>query len=81
MPLDLVIEFKRGVYEMALTELARFLPRVNHHNRYLRAGLRGQRHDNDGAQHPMMQVQMEVQLQVEAPVKHALPPEGEAAKR
>jgi putative (di)nucleoside polyphosphate hydrolase len=45
VPLDLVIEFKRGVYEMALTELARFLPRVNHHNRYLRAGLRGQRHD------------------------------------
>ena len=40
MPLDLVIEFKRGVYEMALTELARYLPRVNHHNRYLRSGLR-----------------------------------------
>jgi hypothetical protein len=38
VPLDVVIEFKRGVYEMALTELARFLPRVNHHNRYLRAG-------------------------------------------
>ena len=37
VPLDLVIEFKRNVYEMALTELARFLPRVNHHNRYLRA--------------------------------------------
>ena len=47
VPLDLVIEFKRGVYEMALTELARFMPRVNHHNRYLRAGLRGQRHDGD----------------------------------
>ena len=40
VPLDVVIEFKRGVYEMALTELARFLPRVHHHNRYLRAGLR-----------------------------------------
>jgi putative (di)nucleoside polyphosphate hydrolase len=38
-----VIEFKRGVYEMALTELARYLPRVTHHNRYLRAGLRSQR--------------------------------------
>ena len=37
VPLDVVIEFKRGVYEMALTELARYLPRVNHHNRYLRA--------------------------------------------
>ena len=28
VPLDVVIEFKRGVYEMALTELARFLPRA-----------------------------------------------------
>jgi putative (di)nucleoside polyphosphate hydrolase len=27
VPLDVVIEFKRGVYEMALTELAQFLPR------------------------------------------------------
>ena len=37
VPLDVVVEFKRGVYEMALSELARFLPR--HHdsrNRYLR---------------------------------------------
>ena len=27
VPLEVVVEFKRGVYEMALTELARFLPR------------------------------------------------------
>ena len=27
VPLDAVVEFKRGVYEMALTELARYLPR------------------------------------------------------
>jgi putative (di)nucleoside polyphosphate hydrolase len=27
VPLDLVVEFKRGVYEMALIELSRFLPR------------------------------------------------------
>ena len=27
VPLDAVVEFKRGVYEMALTELSRFLPR------------------------------------------------------
>ena len=27
VPLDVVIEFKRGVYESALTELARYLPR------------------------------------------------------
>ncbi len=37
VPLESVIEFKRGVYEMALTELARFLPRSdNHRGRYLR---------------------------------------------
>ena len=28
VPLDVVIEFKRDVYQMALTELARFLPRA-----------------------------------------------------
>lgn len=48
VPLDVVVEFKRGVYEMALTELARFVPRVDHRfdpkpdhrNRYLRGGMR-----------------------------------------
>jgi len=50
VPLDLVIEFKRGVYETALTELARFLPRVNQPNRYLRAGMRQQRFD-----HPLVE--------------------------
>jgi putative (di)nucleoside polyphosphate hydrolase len=53
VPLDLVIEFKRNVYEMALTELARYLPRVNHHNRYLRSGLRAQRLDNEPHGHAM----------------------------
>ncbi len=47
IPLDVVIEFKREVYQMALTELARFLPRTNHQNRYLRTGIRThQRHDD-----------------------------------
>ena len=45
VPLELVIEFKRDVYQMALSELARFLPRVNHQNRYLRSGMRPHRHD------------------------------------
>lgn len=37
VPLDVVVEFKRGVYEMALTELARYVPRhESHRNRYLR---------------------------------------------
>lgn len=51
VPLDWVIEFKREVYKMALTELSRFVPRGHgassgsnhygtHHNRYLRSGMR-----------------------------------------
>ena len=40
VPLDAVVEFKRGVYEMALTELSRFLPRHEYRNRYLRSGVR-----------------------------------------
>jgi putative (di)nucleoside polyphosphate hydrolase len=46
VPLELVIEFKRGVYQSALTELARYLPRHSHHNRYLRSGMRGYRQDD-----------------------------------
>ena len=44
MPLDVVVEFKRGVYEMALTELSRYLPKNDTRNRYLRGGSR-HRHD------------------------------------
>ena len=48
VPLDVVVEFKRGVYEMALSELARYVPRLDgrsdgrgdHRNRYLRSGYR-----------------------------------------
>jgi len=54
VPLDVVIEFKRDVYQMALTELARFLPRVNHHNRYLRGGMRHH------GQHPRDEREMEL---------------------
>src|SRR5215216_6933804 len=53
VPLEVVIEFKRDVYQMALTELARFLPRGSHHNRYLRSGMRPQYRDegHDGRPH------------------------------
>lgn len=40
VPLDVVIEFKRGVYQLALTELARFLPRHDSRNRFLRGNPR-----------------------------------------
>jgi putative (di)nucleoside polyphosphate hydrolase len=45
VPLDVVVEFKRGVYEMALTELARYLPRHDYRNRYLRGGMRSREHE------------------------------------
>ena len=56
VPLDVVVEFKRGVYEMALTELSRFVPRCDfrfdgrpeQRNRYLRGGL----HQRDLVIHP-----------------------------
>ena len=63
VPLDAVVEFKRGVYEMALTELSRFVPRLDfreearadHRNRFLRAGVRqresGQVQATDGFSH------------------------------
>ena len=40
MPLDSVIEFKREVYQQALSELAHLLPRVEPRTRYLRSNVR-----------------------------------------
>ena len=49
VPLEAVIEFKRGVYETALTELARYLPQPKGaQNRYLRGNMRG-RSEHGGA--------------------------------
>jgi len=53
VPLEVVIEFKRDVYQMALTELARFLPRGSHHNRYLRSGMRPHHRDEERDGHPL----------------------------
>lgn len=48
VPLEAVIEFKRGVYETALSELARFLPKPQgHSNRFLRGNMRGVRKDGE----------------------------------
>jgi putative (di)nucleoside polyphosphate hydrolase len=64
VPLDVVVEFKRGVYEMALTELSRYVPRfdarleprADHRNRYLRGGIRqrdvGIAHVNEAVPEP-----------------------------
>jgi putative (di)nucleoside polyphosphate hydrolase len=40
VPLDVVVEFKRGVYEMALTELSRYVTQPEPRNRFLRANSR-----------------------------------------
>ena len=44
VPLDVVVEFKRGVYEMALNELARYVPRTDgradSRSRYMRGSMR-----------------------------------------
>ena len=36
IPLEVVIEFKRDVYQMALTELSKFIPKTGHHSRFMR---------------------------------------------
>ena len=40
VPVESVVEFKRGVYEMALTELSRYLPRQENRSSFLRQGMR-----------------------------------------
>jgi putative (di)nucleoside polyphosphate hydrolase len=54
VPLDVVVEFKRGVYEMALAELARYLPRHEHRNRYLRGGMRLKENETELLGHEAM---------------------------
>ena len=66
VPLESVVEFKRGVYETALIELARYLPRNDPHNRYLR---QGNRH-RDFAEGPPAQTGSA------APINTAPPAEG-----
>ena len=51
VPLETVIEFKRGVYETALSELARFLPKPQIlGTRFLRGSLRHDQLDESGEQ-------------------------------
>jgi putative (di)nucleoside polyphosphate hydrolase len=71
VPLELVIEFKRDVYQMALSELARYLPRVNHHNRYLRTGMRPRHHEDGGDFGPPHGMQSEPQHEPQHEMHHA----------
>jgi putative (di)nucleoside polyphosphate hydrolase len=71
VPLDVVVEFKRGVYEMALTELARYLPRQDGRNRFLRGNARPRGTlDHDAAAHPHPGLPSHLSL----PVHLELPP-------
>ncbi len=68
VPVDVVVEFKRGVYEMALTELARFIPRQDHRNRYLRGSMRSRDQDTaSGASAPHRGGQLLLHPGVELP--------------
>jgi len=49
VPLESVVEFKRGVYEMALTELSRYLPRQDNRSSFLRQGMRHATGPDNGA--------------------------------
>ena len=49
VPLDVVVEFKRGVYESALNELSRYLPRPDNRGRNLRQRSRTPRAEDEAA--------------------------------
>ena len=71
VPLEVVVEFKRGVYEMALTELARFLPRGEQpRNRYLRGGMRAR----ESGDMPSIQTHERSEPRRLAPAPMELPP-------
>lgn len=63
VPLDVVVEFKRGVYEMALTELSRYLPRNDMRNRFLRNNMRYRPDEENTAPMPFSHhLQQEMEL-------------------
>jgi putative (di)nucleoside polyphosphate hydrolase len=76
VPLDVVVEFKRGVYEMALTELSRFLPRHDNRTRYLRGGGHHPAQDNGG-----MPKQFGATMNMELPPGATFDPDPQASLR
>ncbi|WP_180684366.1 RNA pyrophosphohydrolase [Tepidicella baoligensis] len=67
VPLDVVVEFKRGVYEMALTELSRYLPKSDHRNRFLRANARPRQPRAASAPHPHLSHPRAIPAHMELP--------------
>jgi putative (di)nucleoside polyphosphate hydrolase len=79
VPLDLVVEFKRGVYEMALTELSRFLPRYDNRGQGYRSAPRPRHHHNEGETSPSQgsEISMTVQFGfMQTQIRMELPPGG-----
>jgi putative (di)nucleoside polyphosphate hydrolase len=74
-----VVEFKRGVYEMALTELSRYLPRYDNRGRGYRGAPRPRNNDNE-VETPEPQgseVSMTVQFGfMQTQIRMELPPGG-----
>ncbi len=77
VPLDVVVEFKRGVYEMALTELSRFLPRQDNRSRYLRGG----GHQHTSQDHANRTKQFGAAMNMELPPGATFDPDPQAALR
>ena len=79
VPLDVVVEFKRGVYEMALTELSRYLPRFDNRGRAYRGTPRPRNNDNEGetSDPPGSELSMTVQFGfLQTQIRMELPPGG-----
>jgi putative (di)nucleoside polyphosphate hydrolase len=74
-----VVEFKRGVYEMALTELSRFLPRYDHRGRSYRGPARPRNDSPEGpsANQPGHEASLTVQFGfMQTQIRMELPPGG-----
>ncbi len=77
VPLDVVVEFKRGVYEMALTELSRFLPRFDNRSRTYRSAPKPRHNDHEASSHQGTEVNMTMQFGfMQTQIRMELPPGG-----
>jgi putative (di)nucleoside polyphosphate hydrolase len=77
VPLDVVVEFKRGVYEMALTELSRFLPRYDNRGRSYRGATRARQNDNEAPGSQAQEASVSVQFGfMQTQIRMELPPGG-----
>jgi putative (di)nucleoside polyphosphate hydrolase len=77
VPLEMVVEFKRGVYEMALTELSRFLPRYDNRVRTYRNSSRPRQKPDPSAEPQGTEVSMTLQFGfMQSQIRMELPPGG-----